>query len=526
MIFGSNASASSWEPFRRAIQSLIPVYLMRTDLISNHKILLDMLVWEDGDTPTCKFVQAVKCRINSGIPDQHGPLEAYIYIDNILASAVGKQMMLRLLAAVIEAIFTVCGRAMIEHRQCPLSIKKWNELVVGSVQTVLGLTGDTNRMTVGITPEYCQQVADLLTNSWPNTRRIFKVQDIQKLVGKIARLGEGAQWIYKIMSHIYTSLAFALKQNELLLRSCSPKFCDIVRKIEMKQFDGSQHKMARELNFALKMAAKMINSHSQVYIINETICEELNFNRQALQHDSKIPFEVPIAFIIPRTPTAFLFGDSSLLSCRDYSIELWFWWFIPFPDEVVAQTFLHLKNDPSQNFVSINVLEYTTIIINYCGALTVYLEKGHEEDPHPVVICIINNVSAKNWTMHTSKKSIIGRALAHLFCRLTIDLDVGINANWIATETNKIADAISRVKKSHTSTSTSFHYDFSKIKQDHADLKHCRFYHQSQELLSLIWKTMLTQKSPNLILSSSVETELFRQAKYLDWCRTKKIPDP
>ena len=116
MVFGSNASASSWEPFRRAIQSLIPVYSIRTDLISKHKSLLDMLVWEDGDTPTCQLVQAEKCRINLGIPDQHGPLEAYIYVDDILASAVGKQMMLRLLAAVIQAIFMVCGHAMIEHR--------------------------------------------------------------------------------------------------------------------------------------------------------------------------------------------------------------------------------------------------------------------------------------------------------------------------------------------------------------------------------------------------------------------------
>ncbi len=69
---------------------------------------------------------------------------------------------------------------MIEHRQCPLSIEKWNELVIGPVQTVLGLTINTNRMTVGITSEYCQQVLDFLTDSWPDTRHIFKVQDIQK----------------------------------------------------------------------------------------------------------------------------------------------------------------------------------------------------------------------------------------------------------------------------------------------------------------------------------------------------------
>jgi hypothetical protein len=330
MVFGSNAATSSWEPFRRAIQSLIPIYSMRTDLISKHKCLLDMLVREDGDTPTCQLIQAEKCQINPGIPDQHGPLEAYIYVDDILASAVGKQTMLRLLAAVIKAIVTVCGCAMIEHRQCPLSIKKWNKLVIRPVQTVLGLTVDTNKMTVGITPEYCQQVANLLTNSWPNTRRKFKVQDIQKLVGKIAHLGEGAQWIYKIMSHIYTSLTYALKQNELLLRSCSPRFRNIVHKIEIKKFARSQREMARELNFALKTAVEMVNSHSQVYIINETMRKELNFYQQALQHDSKIPFKVPIAFIILRTPMASLFGDSSLLSCGGYSIELHFWWFVPF----------------------------------------------------------------------------------------------------------------------------------------------------------------------------------------------------
>jgi hypothetical protein len=112
-------------------------------------------------------------------------------------------------------------------------------------------------MTVGITPDYCQQVLDLLTKNWPDTRRIFKVRDIQKLVGKIACLGEGAPWIYKIMSHVYTSLAFALKQNESLLCHCSPEFCNIVTKIERKQFTGNQYKFAKELSFVFKTASKM-----------------------------------------------------------------------------------------------------------------------------------------------------------------------------------------------------------------------------------------------------------------------------
>ena len=51
---------------------------------------------------------------------------------------------------------------------------------------------------------------------------------------------------------MYTSLAFALKQNKELLLTYSPKFCEIVRNIERKQFSGNQSESARELNFALK----------------------------------------------------------------------------------------------------------------------------------------------------------------------------------------------------------------------------------------------------------------------------------
>jgi hypothetical protein len=498
MVFGSNTSASSWEPFRRAIQSLIPIYSMRTDLVEKHKHLLDMLIWEDEDTWVGDLVQAVMCPLNPGIPDQYGPLEAQIYVDDILASAVEKQNILRLLAAIIEAIFTVCGRPMIEVRQCPLSLEKWEELVVGSVQTVLGLTVNTNKLTVGITPEYRKQVRDLLIEVWPSSRRIFKVADMQKLIGKMARLGEGAPWIYKIMSHIYTSLAFALKQNKLLLLECSPKFRDIITRIERKQFSGNQYEIAKELNFALKTAAKLVNGHKQIYVINETMRAELHFIRQALEDNSGISFEVPIAFIIPKTPTASLFGDSSLLSCGGYSTDLRVWWYLPFPDKIVQQTLLHLKNNADETFISINCLEYVTIIINYCASLTAFLERKITDDPHPVVLCVTDNISAKKWTMHTCKKSIIGRALARFFCGLLIGSEVGINAKWISTEANKIADEISRVKKSTNSINSSVCYDFSKLKQDYVELKHCRFFHPSPELLSLLWEIMLTRKCPDL----------------------------
>jgi hypothetical protein len=127
---------------------------MRLDLIKKHTHLLNILVWEDEHSSITDLVKAVKCPLNPGIPDLDRNLEAYIYVDNILASAVNKQNILRLLAAIIEAIFTICDHPNIKVCQCLLSLKKWEELVVGLVETVLGLTVDTNRLTVGITPKY------------------------------------------------------------------------------------------------------------------------------------------------------------------------------------------------------------------------------------------------------------------------------------------------------------------------------------------------------------------------------------
>ena len=128
-----------------------------------------MLKWEDEDTMTIDdFVKAVACPLNPGLPDLDEFLEACIYVDDILGSAVGKFNILSLLAATIEAIFVVCGQANIEVRQCSLSLEKWLELVVGLIQTVLGLTVDTNRLTVAITQEYRDQVSELITLHWPS----------------------------------------------------------------------------------------------------------------------------------------------------------------------------------------------------------------------------------------------------------------------------------------------------------------------------------------------------------------------
>jgi hypothetical protein len=52
------------------------------------------------------------------------------------------------------------------------------------------------------------------------------------------------------------------------------------------------------------MAATLVNNSKHMYIINNTMQEELDFICQALDKNSGIKFETLVAFIIQRTPTA------------------------------------------------------------------------------------------------------------------------------------------------------------------------------------------------------------------------------
>jgi hypothetical protein len=109
--------------------------------------------------------QAHPWDINRGVLNNSGniaPLEANIYIDDILAAAAFKEYMLRLLEAIIVAIFLVCGVPNITIQQCPLSLEKWFDLIVGPRQIVLGLIVDIIKMTIGTPNKHIQQVCNLL----------------------------------------------------------------------------------------------------------------------------------------------------------------------------------------------------------------------------------------------------------------------------------------------------------------------------------------------------------------------------
>ena len=75
------------------------------------------------------------------------------------------------LAALIEAISVVMGKPDTTVRQCPLAMDKWEELIVGPVQMMLGLVINTYKLTVGIPDTYVCKVLLLLSNTWHPGRK-------------------------------------------------------------------------------------------------------------------------------------------------------------------------------------------------------------------------------------------------------------------------------------------------------------------------------------------------------------------
>jgi hypothetical protein len=346
-----------------------------------------MISWADED-PNAKITPAFPCLMNKGTRDVHGnraKLPARIYVNDALLLALSRLHMELVLAALIEAIFVIMGTPDTAVCQCPLAMEKWVDLVVAPRQRMLGLIIDTDNLMVGIPPDYVTEVLGLLNTTWHSHRRRFTIGEAQKLTGKLAHLAEGANWVFHLLTHLYTSIAYALSENKRLLADTSPEFRNIYLSLKTGTFPCSMKDQVKHINFAMKRAAHLVHHAKYQYNINKTMHQEIEFFREKLLPESNIAWETPIAHIIPRTPTFTSFVDSCLEGAKGYCISLGFWWHIPFPEAVIQHTLKHKKDNKDGLLISINVLEIVTVIINYCAALHFVMTTLATDDPYPVL---------------------------------------------------------------------------------------------------------------------------------------------
>jgi hypothetical protein len=209
MVFGSNTSASSWEPFCCTIKTLFDFFVNQKDLAEKHRKYLDMLSWADDMVPPPDHAQAIPCLINKGVIDEQGNkvlLPAQIYINDAFMLVTSKACMQQVLTALIEAIIVVMGEPDTDVCQA-LAMDYWSELFVGPKQVMLGLVIGTNKMTVGIPVDYIKGVCSLIDSTWHVACQCFTVQEAQELMGKLGHLAEGVNWVFHLLTHLFASIA-------------------------------------------------------------------------------------------------------------------------------------------------------------------------------------------------------------------------------------------------------------------------------------------------------------------------------
>ena len=348
----------------------------------------------------------------------------------------------------------------------------------------------------------------MLTSTWHSNRKSFTLSELQKLLGKVARLGMACNWVYHLLSHLYQSTAFVISKNTEHLENNSKNFREHMKRIkELRRSQATieSHENIARINFHLKKGARMIYAVEEKYFINKDMKAEIDFLRQVTDPDSGLEWTSPIAHKIPRNPNWKSWSDSCLSAGGGYSIEMRFVWYLIWSQEIYKRTLACIAAN-SELLISINVLEFYSVIINYCAALTVIAgDPNFTDDPWPVLLAWCDNTSAVRWIRHACLKSAAGRALGRFFCMLLIDERLGINSKWISTHDNFIADEISRIREAWLKTNSPDHpltphppVDFQSILQKHPDLQKCQRFVPSSELLSVLDTCVLKGCCPSL----------------------------
>jgi hypothetical protein len=251
------------------------------------------------------------------------------------------------------------------------------------------------------------------------------VKEAQELTGKLGHLAKGANWVFHLLTHLYASIAYALSQNKRFLADSSPEFQTFIKSLRSGYLFCNAKDQICHISFAIKCSAKLVHQSRCQYNITKSMHQEIEFFRKKLLPNSKICWESPIAHIIPRMPTFITFGDSCLKGAGGYSPFLGFWWHLPFPEEVKLRMLLHKRDNTDGLLISINVLKFVTVIINYCAILHIVLSTNPTNNPYPVLLNVTDNASTLSWTTGACRKCWKGRRhrpghLCPIACKHTI----------------------------------------------------------------------------------------------------------
>jgi len=483
-VFGGNTSAQNFEGLARA-RELLSEYYSQTSfahLIGKHRDILSRISYAPNSSSS-PLVQAISCSQHSGVTNPDGtikntPHNTFVD-DNHIADVFSRIQLAQ--AASIEGLYQILGFPDTNLRRSPLSEDKYFRETCSPVKLQLGYLIDTNRMRVSFSESRFQHMLTTLSN-WHSRRQQFTLREAATLAGELEFIASMCTWLRFITVSLKHSILLALRKNSQ----------SILSNIENHELVADSHLLSTSFddlskkNFAVSQLLRKIWHKRTKYHINKSLRMELKLLHSLFKAYQVTPFWSPISHLIRRDPDFSAFGDACLDGAGGYSSSLSFWWFIEWPKAITKNTlrfYTKTYKSLSGNFVSINLLEYVTIIVSYAASILAINTSSSLPQPNPSVHIYSDNTTAVSWTKRAVSSTILGKNLGFLLTSLLISHPrIGLSSSHIAGKDNDLADKISRMKSSHK-----IKIPFSSILQTYPKMRDYKRYHPSPEILSHLW---------------------------------------
>ena len=487
-VFGGNTSAQNFEGLALAREYLAQ-YLSTNKfsfLLHKHKKLLDLIKFTDIPSDEVSFIKAIPDTIHKGVLASTGkpintPHNMFVD-DNVIAEI--RPRMKQAQAASAESLFRIAGFPNIKLRRSPLSMDKYYASTCSYLKKQLGYLINTRTMYVSFPQEKFDSMI-LVLQDWHTKRKSYTIKQAARLAGSLEFFASVSPWIRFLTTSLKHSILLALRKNTKDISVNK----DMQSSISDSQLLGKNFDEILRKNYALSHVLRSIWSKTTRFFITKPLREEIKLLTYIFKNRSKYPIGAPIAHIIERSPDFNARGDACLEGAGGYSSDLKFWWFIEWPQKILNKTlnsFQRKYKNLKGNIVSINLLEYATIIISYAAAhFTFSLDSTLSLHPHPLINIESDNKSALSWTRRAASSTNEGKALARILTSLLITSKLGLSASFIPGVDNHIADSLSRM-----STKTKF-ISFSSLQQEYKQLHLCKRFVPDPSFLSRLWDALL-----------------------------------
>ena len=463
---------------------------------------MDLIQFDSPPTPLI-FVKAVSCSIHKGVLDKTGkqtntPHNMFVDDNHIAAT---KPYIKLAQAASIEGLFRILGFPNTPLRRTPLSDDKYYREKCSHNKIQLGYVIDSCSMTVSFADERFTKILSSLSN-FHSKRKLYTLREAATLAGHLEFFASMTPWLRFLTVALKKSILIALQTNSANT-SKDKRNQKLISDSRLLSHDLDD---IRKKNFAKSKVLQKTWHSRHKYRVSPSLRKEIKLLQFLFKNRSTYKFASPIAHLIKKDFDFHALGDACLEGAGGFSSDLQFWWYVPWPKPILHKTLKHFVptyKTLSGNFISINLLEYVTIIITLAASISKIEQNRHSlTHPNPTLSIQSDNITAVSWTRKAASSTQAGKSLAFILTSLLAQHQhIGLSSTHIAGKDNDVADEISRT--SSLANTSSHPFSIHVLKQKYPQLRGSLRFLPSPELLCAIWDALLLKPVHPLIKIAS-----------------------